>query len=74
MNLYDIFMSSNIDHMLDMYDEIQETSVYSPYLDLPTLNSSELFDIICDNLIFIEASGEDDDEYADENEYYNFET
>lgn len=67
-------MTSNIDNMLDMYDEIKETSVYSPYLDLPTLNSSELFDIICDNLIFIEGSGEDDDEYADENEYYNFET
>lgn len=74
MNLYDIFLTSNRDNLLDMYDDIKEISAYSPYLDLPSFNSSELFDLICENIVFLEANGEDDDDYTDETDYYNFET
>ena len=72
-NLYDIFISYNRDMFLDMFDEIKNVAAYSPYLNLPTANSSDFFDIICDNIIFLEPKHEDDDEY-DENDYYNFET
>ena len=56
-----------------MFDEMKEVAAYLPYIDLPTVNSSELFDIICDNIVFLEHRHDDDDDY-DENDYYSFET
>lgn len=73
-NLHDIFISYNRDMLLDMFHEMKNVAVYSPYLDLPTANSSELFDLVRDNIVFLEPRCEDDDEYENENDYYNFET
>lgn len=72
-NLYDVFITHNRDMFLDMFDEIKNVAAYLPYLNLPSANSSELFHLICDNVVFLEPKCEDDDEY-DENDYYNFET
>ena len=72
-NLPDVFISCNRDSFLDMFDEMKEVAAYLPYIDLPTVNSSELFDIICDNIVFLEHRHDDDDDY-DENDYYSFET
>lgn len=72
-HLHDVFISCNRDRFLDMFDEIKDATAYLPFLNLPTLNSSELLDIICDNIVFLEPKHDDDDDF-DENDYYHFET
>lgn len=73
MDLREIFMTCNRDHFLNMYGAIKSMSQYTTFLNLPTATSSELFEIICDNIVFMDKYMDDDEDQTDE-DYYNFET
>lgn len=66
-------MTCNRDHFLNMFYELKSMSTYTSFLNLPSFTSSELFEIISDNIVFMDKFPDDDDEPTDE-DYYNFET
>lgn len=60
---YDIFLSFNIDNLLDIYDELKDK-----YYNLGFLNngkSSDFIDIIINNTSFIEIEDDDEEYFSD---------
>ena len=72
MNYEYIYLSYNLDLILDLYEEIKHKSSYNELLNNNT-NSSDFVDVIVKNIQYVEVDN-DDDESGDEHEYYNFET
>ena len=72
MNYEYIYLSYNLDLLLDLYEEIKHKSSYNELLNNNT-NSSDFVDVIVKNIQYVEVDN-DDDESGDEHEYYNFET
>lgn len=72
MNFEDIYLSYNLDTLLDLYEQLKYKASYNGLLDMNT-NSNEFIDIIVKNIQYVEVSNDDDDS-GDEHEYYNYET
>ena len=72
MNFEDIYLSYNLDILLDIYEEIKYKALYNGLLDKNT-NSNEFIDIIVKNIHYVEVCNDDDDS-ENEHDYYNFET
>ena len=72
MNFEEIYLSYNIDPLLDLYEKIKYKASYNGILDMNT-TSSDFIKIILKNILYVEISTDDDDS-GDEQEYYNYET
>lgn len=72
MNFEEIYLSYNLDLLIDIYENIKYKSFYNGVLDNKT-NSSDFVNIIIKNIEYAEIYNEDDDS-GDEHEYYNYET
>ena len=68
MDLLEIFLTCNRDRLLDMYEELKSMSCYTGMLDLDTVNSSELINAICDNIIFVENEEDQEENYNTDEE------
>lgn len=72
MNSEEIYLSYNIDLLMDLYEKIKYKSFYNGVLDKNT-HSSNFINIIIKNIEYVEVCNENDDS-GDEHEYYNYET
>lgn len=72
MNFEDIYLSYNLDTLLDLYEQLKYKALYNGLLDMNTM-SNEFIDIIVKNIQYVEVNNDDDDS-GDEHEYYNYET
>lgn len=72
MNFEDIYLSYNLDILLDLYEQLKYKALYNGLLDKNT-NSNEFIDIIVKNIQYVEVCTDNDDS-GDEHEYYNYET
>lgn len=72
MNYEDVYLSYNIDLLLDLFEKLKYQSFYNGMLDCNT-KSSDFVDVIVKNIEYVDVCNEDDDS-GDENEYYNYET
>ena len=72
MNFEDIYLSYNLDTLLDLYEQLKYKASYNGLLDKNT-KSNEFIDIIVKNIQYVEVNNDDDDS-GDEHEYYNYET
>ena len=72
MNFEDIYLSYNLDRLLDLYEKLKYKALYNGLLDKNT-KSNEFIDVIVKNIQYVEVSNDDDDS-GDEHEYYNYET
>lgn len=73
MDYEEIFMSYNLDTLLDIYERLKNLAPYNRLLDLNT-NSSGFIDVITKNIVYVELAHDDDHHSGDENDYYNHET
>jgi hypothetical protein len=55
----DLFLSYNLERLLDIYDKMKSLSVYSGILDITT-KSSDFVNIIVDNLIYYDLPSIED--------------
>lgn len=72
MNFEEIYLSYNLDLLIDLYENIKYKSFYNGVLDNNTY-TSDFINIIIKNIEYTEVCNEDDDS-GDEHEYYNYET
>jgi len=72
MNFEDIYLSYNLDILLDLYEQLKYKALYNGLLDKNTY-SNEFIDVIVKNIQYVEVSNDDNDS-GDEHEYYNYET
>lgn len=70
----ELFLTYNLDFLLNMVESLRQKSGYVPFLDLE-FKSADFIKVITDNLDFIELVDEDDHDNNDhDSEYYNYET
>jgi len=73
MEYEDIFMSYNIDALLNIYEKLKEQSLYSGIMDLST-TSTEFVSAIVDHVEYYDVPSEITNEYDNETDYYNYES
>ena len=72
MEYEEIFISYNIDILLDIYESIKARSSYNGIMDLTT-KSSDFISTIVDQIEYYDVPNENSNEY-DDDDYYNFES
>lgn len=73
MEYEEIFLSYNLDSLIDLYESLKSMSLYNGLLDL-NVKSSDFVNVITKNIVYVELTHDDDHHSGDENEYYNHET
>ena len=73
MEYEDIFLSYNLDMLLNIYEKLKEQSLYSGIMDLDT-KSTEFIDTIVDHVEYYDVPSEISNELYDESDYYNYES
>lgn len=63
----EIWMSYNIDLLINLYESLKEKSQYNGLLDLNT-SSSDFTDIFFRNVVFYELKKTDDNDYSSDEE------